>query len=39
LELREDPIRGNIVQDLTEKEVFSPIEIMNMLLAGNKNRT
>ena len=39
LELREDPIRGLIVNGITEKETSSSEDILSLLKRGNKNRT
>ena len=39
LELREDPIRGVIVNAITEVLVNSTNEILQLLKVGNKNRT
>ena len=39
LELREDPIKGLIVNGITEKETNSSEDILSLLKRGNKNRT
>ncbi len=39
LDLREDPIRGLIVNGITEKETNSSEDILSLLKKGNKNRT
>ena len=39
LELREDPIKGLIVNGITEKETNSTEDILSLLKKGNKNRT
>ena len=39
LELREDPIKGLIVNGITEKETNSSEDILSLLKKGNKNRT
>ena len=39
LELREDPIRGLIVNGIIEKETNSTEDILSLLKKGNKNRT
>ena len=38
LDLREDPIRGLIVNGITEKETNSSEDILSLLKKGNKNR-
>lgn len=38
-ELREDPIKGVQVANITEKECFSAEEILSLLLQGNMKRT
>jgi kinesin family protein 18/19 len=39
LDLREDPIKGVCVAGLSEIEVDTPEEILDLLIFGNKNRT
>ena len=39
LDLREDPVKGTTVAGLSEIEVESPEEVMDLLIYGNKNRT
>lgn len=39
LELREDPVKGVCVAGLSEVEVDTPEEILDLLIYGNKNRT
>lgn len=39
LELREDPIKGVCVNNLSEIEVHTPDEIFELLIYGNRNRT
>ena len=39
LELREDPIKGLIINGITEKETNSSEDILSLLKKGNKNRT
>lgn len=39
LDLREDPIKGVCVAGLSEVEVDTPEEILDLLIYGNKNRT
>ena len=39
LDLREDPIKGLIVNGITEKETTSSEDILSLLKKGNKNRT
>ena len=39
LELREDPIKGLVVNGITEKETNSHEDILSLLKEGNKNRT
>mmetsp|Transcript_27435 Transcript_27435/g.20590 ORF Transcript_27435/g.20590 Transcript_27435/m.20590 type:complete len:131 (+) Transcript_27435:317-709(+) len=39
LDLREDPVKGVCVAGLSEIEVDTPEEILDLLIFGNKNRT
>lgn len=39
LDLREDPIRGVVIAGLSEIPVTSTSEIMELIIASNKNRT
>ena len=39
LDLREDPLRGIVVAGLSEIEVETADEILQLLMYGNKNRT
>ena len=39
LDLREDPVRGLIINGITEKETNSSEDILSILKKGNKNRT
>jgi kinesin family protein 18/19 len=39
LEIRDDPVKGNIVTGITEVPVTSPKEIMTTLRVSNRNRT
>jgi len=39
LDLREDPIKGVCVAGLSEIEVDTPEEILDLLIFGNRNRT
>jgi kinesin family protein 18/19 len=39
LDLREDPIKGVTVAGLSEVEVDTPEEILDLLIFGNRNRT
>jgi len=39
LDIREDPIRGNVVAGISEVLVTSPDEIFKKLRDGNQNRT
>ena len=39
LDIRDDPIRGNVVAGISEILVTSPDEIFNTLRDGNRNRT
>jgi len=39
LDLREDPLKGVQVANLSEIEVDTPEEILDLLIFGNRNRT
>ena len=39
LDLREDPIKGVCIAGLSEIEVDTPEEILDLLVFGNRNRT
>lgn len=39
LDLREDPVKGVTVAGLSEVEVDTPEEILDLLIFGNRNRT
>ena len=39
LDLREDPMKGVCVSGLSEIEVNTPEEILDLLIYGNRNRT
>ena len=39
LDLREDPLKGVCVAGLSEIEVDTPEEILDLLIFGNRNRT
>jgi kinesin family protein 18/19 len=39
LDIRDDPVRGNVVAGISEMLVTSPDEIMQTLRTSNKNRT
>lgn len=39
LDLREDPIKGVCVAGLSEIEVDTPEEVLDLLIFGNRNRT
>jgi kinesin family protein 18/19 len=39
LDLREDPMKGVMVAGLSEIEVTTPDEILELLIFGNRNRT
>lgn len=39
LELRDDPVRGVCIQGVTEFSVSQPMEVMELLVSGNRRRT